>query len=1390
MKPSLAVCLLILCVSRLFAAAPTGAGVQVSHTPSPDIYYIKVGSTGVKMKRSGKEIYVADPAIAKLPNGDYVMTHSLFGGDTTADTSPVSKIFRSTDNGETWTLMKEVTGLRRASLFVHNNALYLIGSYSLNKDGTFNVGILKSTDNGATWTTPADANNGLLRSGETGTTKTPMIHNNRVWLSLGTDRAYSASISSDLMKESSWTRSTPAAQKTEAAIAKWPAPVALHFGGAGGTWTEAQIVASPEHGVTIMPKIQFTSPNAVPHTALFHINAADGTMTFAPEQDFVPLAGAQKKFGATYDFVSQKYYALTNTVLHADKSVIDPNSQQVKHELIRNTATLASSKDLIHWDIEKIFIHARDADHTGWQYFTFIIDGDDLAIASRTAFKTATDSYSPPRGHDSNLLTFHRLENFRTLAPAHYIKCESATVNRYETTHYQDAPLGRFARGHTFASAPDALAQSGDGTVYVRESTGGIIKSFDAHGNYLGSVDTLPAGVNFTASVTLDIIQPPSGLRNWEGEYSADWYDPRNWFYWNRPDTGAESALFGTSITSPATVKLAQSCTLAALTFRSEHAYTIAADSIKSSDGTLTYDTGVIVLKADSGTPVLAVHQGRHTIAVPVTLPAATDIILAPDTALSIDNTLSLQGALRLNIAFASSPPASAPLTLTTVTKTGIGAIEINLTGVTAATPAGTGIIAITGAHNLAATDFTVNAGVAVFHSFENGTLTISPVPPPAISAFPDYMVPGQSVTITGNNFIGVSSVLFDGVPAQEFTVASATKITVTVPDTLAAGGKITIRCADGRETVSGLSFTLAVAPAFTTQPANISRTVGENATFSVAATGAPSPTYQWQSSPNGATWMDISGATGTTLTLTAVTLPMNGMRYRCLATNDRDTVASNAATLTIDLDPTILAALQLKEQLETSGTTPVTVTGTIDLSLVGGAAVSKGKTIVGSDTTATIAGSLTLAASASNTVILGLNFTGTAFVIDGANDVNISHCTFTDTPVSIIGGSDNVAFSWNKFAATPQGGGSAMIISNAGPVIGILFDHNLWDTGLRADMPAVTNARVLMFNNYLTATGNTTATVAGAGAQILSVRNIYQGVNNPLAKQSTGLLRSLDDLMLGTAGTTAPGGDKVFVPGYSHVVDSDGSVTAIDITANAGNTAGKNSLTPAATTGTANISATVNGSGATANNTEASVPTAGGFTLTANASGFAPSARQWYLDNFVIGNATSATYTATNAIAAVHAGTYSIALTAPTGEIIFSAGYKVSVGPLAAPVITTHPASKTITIGDSATFTVTATGESLGYQWMKNGFPISGATSASYTITNAQQSDAGSYTVRVSNPAGSPTSNAAVLKVNPAGGGSSDGGGGGGGLPSPLLFTALTILSILRAVRRGRCHR
>jgi glucose/arabinose dehydrogenase len=83
-------------------------------------------------------------------------------------------------------------------------------------------------------------------------------------------------------------------------------------------------------------------------------------------------------------------------------------------------------------------------------------------------------------------------------------------------------------------------------------------------------------------------------------------------------------------------------------------------------------------------------------------------------------------------------------------------------------------------------------------------------------------------------------------------------------------------------------------------------------------------------------------------------------------------------------------------------------------------------------------------------------------------------------------------------------------------------------------------------------------------------------------------------------------------------------------------------------------------------------------------------------------------------------------------------------------PSITLQPASITVAAGQSATFTVSATGSTpLAYQWRRNGGDIAGATSSSYTLSNTQLGDSGAFfDVGVTNDFGAATSETAQLTV------------------------------------------
>ncbi|HWA26748.1 MAG TPA: hypothetical protein VG734_13910, partial [Lacunisphaera sp.] len=104
------------------------------------------------------------------------------------------------------------------------------------------------------------------------------------------------------------------------------------------------------------------------------------------------------------------------------------------------------------------------------------------------------------------------------------------------------------------------------------------------------------------------------------------------------------------------------------------------------------------------------------------------------------------------------------------------------------------------------------------------------------------------------------------------------------------------------------------------------------------------------------------------------------------------------------------------------------------------------------------------------------------------------------------------------------------------------------------------------------------------------------------------------------------------------------------------------------------------------------------------------------------------------------------------SSEPLFTAVLQKRKTASAAPTVTHAPVADTIHQGETAIFAVGATGTGpLSYQWHHDGVPIAGATSQVFTLPLAKDSDAGNYTVTVTNALGSATSAAARLTVQPA---------------------------------------
>jgi hypothetical protein len=178
----------------------------------------------------------------------------------------------------------------------------------------------------------------------------------------------------------------------------------------------------------------------------------------------------------------------------------------------------------------------------------------------------------------------------------------------------------------------------------------------------------------------------------------------------------------------------------------------------------------------------------------------------------------------------ASFTPTSAP-----------GGVNVTITGTnfSGVTSVSFGGVAATSYTVVSATSITAIVGAAasgnVVVTTTGGTATLAGftyLPPPTITSFtPTTAILGTTITITGTNFTGATSVKFGGISATSFTVNSATSITATVGS--AVSGNVTVTTANGTGTLAG--FTFIPVPTITSFSAN---TVPAGTTEIIIGTG------------------------------------------------------------------------------------------------------------------------------------------------------------------------------------------------------------------------------------------------------------------------------------------------------------------------------------------------------------------------------------------------------------------------------------------------------------------------------------------------------------------------------------------------------------------------
>lgn len=393
-----------------------------------------------------EKIPLYTPSICRLDSGRLAASYEQ-GKEGKANGAQHVQILTSDDHGQTWTLRGN-TRITHGRIFRCGSSLYLLGHEG-------DLTITRSDDNGETWS-PAVP----LTKGESwhGTAGNVWYKGDHVYLVMEQRVAKDikawpvgelapvllrAKVGDDLTKRESWSFSSRLPFCDALAGYKENNPQTDYFG--VPFFQQSYPDAAPIHGKLKMPPMGWLEGNVIqlndpdhywydPTGHTFHlflrahtggtgygamckvVENDDGTMTTSLETVpsgkkilFLPMPGGQMRFHVLYDDKTKLYWLLSSqsidSMTRAEKLPPDrynlPNNE--RHRLV-----LHFSKNMVDWCFAGL-VATGDSPGQARHYASMDIDGNDLVILSRSGDAKAKSA------HEGNLITFHRVKNFRDL---------------------------------------------------------------------------------------------------------------------------------------------------------------------------------------------------------------------------------------------------------------------------------------------------------------------------------------------------------------------------------------------------------------------------------------------------------------------------------------------------------------------------------------------------------------------------------------------------------------------------------------------------------------------------------------------------------------------------------------------------------------------------------------------------------------------------------------------------------------------------------------------------------------------------------------------------------------------------------------------------------------
>ncbi len=556
-------------------------------------------------------------------------------------------------------------------------------------------------------------------------------------------------------------------------------------------------------------------------------------------------------------------------------------------------------------------------------------------------------------------------------------------------------------------------------------------------------------------------------------------------------------------------------------------------------------------------------------------------------------------------------------------------------------------------------------------------------------------------------------------------------------------------------------TLTVCSQPVITANPVNISDTAGHTATFTVAATGTPSLSYQWQNSiDGGGTWNNVAGAITPVLTFATAT-SQNGWEYRCVVSTACFNATSTAATLSVCTPPAItqqpvsqpgkqvgetasfslaLAAEVTSPSYQWQRSDDGAATWTNVTAGTGATTASYSFTVATGDSTAQFRCNITNPCGQLYSTIVSIGVCTAASI--ATQPVNQNAVAGQNATFSVVGsGNPAPSFQWQSSSnaggtwtnVTPGGTTAAYTFTTASNQDGWLFRCTVSNG---CGVPANSNSAALAVctpPQVVSQPGNQDKNIGDTATFGISTAGnllVYQwqrsadGVTWANVTGGTGAATATYQLV-----ATAADNNARFRCAIQNGCGKDSSTAATLTVCSPPSIASQSKDTSVVTGGTATFRVVVAGTNI-------------GYQWQQSADGHV-----WTNDS----GATSAAYVRT-AKASDNGLQFHCSITSKCGSIISPAVTLTVCDP---PAITAWiVANDTVASGTVVTFGVTATGTSLSYRWERKGATdtvftaIAAGTAASYAFV-AQTADSGAhYHCVVSAACGQPVTSAVALVI------------------------------------------